>query len=46
LWSPNQTSTAETAQSVIPEAVSAFGVTRVRARPLIQRDASRRVPSV
>jgi hypothetical protein len=38
--------TAEAAHSVIPAAVSAFGVTRVRARPPIQRAASLRVPSV
>jgi len=46
LWCAYQTITAETAQSVIPAAVSAFGVTRVRASPPIERAASLRVPSV
>ena len=38
--------TEATAQSVTPLAVSAFGVTRVRARPLIDRVASERAPVV
>jgi hypothetical protein len=31
---------------VTPAVVSAFGVTRVRARPLIDREASERAPAV
>jgi len=38
--------TAAARQSVTPDAVSAFGVTRVRARPTIERDASERAPTV
>jgi hypothetical protein len=33
-------------QSVTPATVSAFGVTRVRARPVTDCDASRRAPVV
>jgi hypothetical protein len=41
-----KTSTEATAQSVTPEAVSAFGVTRERASPPIDCVASRRAPTV
>ena len=41
-----RTSTDAAAQSRTPLAVSAFGVTRVRARPVIEREASVRAPVV
>jgi hypothetical protein len=40
------TSTEATAQRTTPAVVKAFGVTRVRVNPVIERDASRRAPVV
>ena len=40
------TRTAPTAHSVTPAAVSMLGVTRVRARPVIERDAIALAPPV
>ena len=45
-WYAKYTITEAAMQRLIPPTVSAFGVTRVRARPVIQRVARRRVPSV